>query len=105
MSTGKQESSKLPSAVNGSVVPSSEFIRIRVITSDSSNEVHFRLKPDVAFARMKTTYCKKLGHSNKDELRFVYDGIRIADNDTPKSLDMMDGDVVEIYQERTGGGM
>jgi len=84
--------------------PSDSYIRIRVITSDRSNEVHFRLKLDVSMSRMKRAYAQKLGH-NADELRFVFDGHRITDFDTPKSLGMVDDDVVEIYQERTGGGM
>ncbi|XP_060859950.1 small ubiquitin-related modifier-like [Metopolophium dirhodum] len=80
------------------------YIRIRVITSDRSNEVHFRLKLYVSMSRMKRAYAQKLGQ-NADELRFVFDGHRITDFDTPKSLGMVDDDVVEIYQERTGGGM
>ncbi|KAL4148148.1 hypothetical protein QTP88_002439 [Uroleucon formosanum] len=58
-----------------------EYIRLRVITSDMTNEVHFRV----------------------DELRFVFDGHRITDEDTPKSLGMINDDVIEIYQERIGG--
>ncbi|XP_022182226.1 small ubiquitin-related modifier-like [Myzus persicae] len=114
MSTVKEESYNLPStsgtsvavaadqrgaAGNESVVTyCAEYISIRVTTSARTNEVHFRLKPDVTFVCMKTTYCKKLGFINKDDSRFVYDCIRIADDYTPKSLHMMDGDVVEIYQ-------
>jgi len=81
-----------------------QYIRIRVITSDNANEVHFRLKQEVPMARMKRAYALKVGHS-ADELRYVFDGHRITDFDTPKSLGMVNDDVVEIYQERSGGGM
>lgn len=79
-------------------------IQIRIITSDNSNEVHFRLKEEVKLGRMKRAYAKRLGQ-DADELRFVFEGHRITDDDTPKSLGMINHDVVEIYQERTGGGM
>lgn len=79
-----------------------EYIRLRVITSDMTNEVHFRVKAATALVRLKRSYCSKLGYQ-VDELRFVFDGHRITDEDTPKSLGMINDDVIEIYQERTGG--
>lgn len=79
-----------------------EYIRLRVITSDMNNEVHFRVKAATALVRLKRSYCSKLGFQ-VDELRFVFDGHRITDEDTPKSLGMINDDVIEIYQERTGG--
>jgi len=83
-------------------VANDEYIRLRVITSDMTNEVHFRVKAATALVRLKRSYCSKLGFP-VDELRFVFDGHRITDNDTPKSLGMINDDVIEIYQERTGG--
>ncbi|KAL4148149.1 hypothetical protein QTP88_002439 [Uroleucon formosanum] len=79
-----------------------EYIRLRVITSDMTNEVHFRVKAATALVRLKRSYCSKLGFQ-VDELRFVFDGHRITDEDTPKSLGMINDDVIEIYQERIGG--
>ncbi|KAL5234116.1 hypothetical protein ACI65C_001526 [Semiaphis heraclei] len=83
-------------------VANDEYIRLRVITSDMTNEVHFRVKAATALVRLKRSYCSKLGFQ-VDELRFVFDGHRITDDDTPKSLGMINDDVIEIYQERTGG--
>lgn len=84
--------------------PAEEYIRLRVITSDMTNEVHFRVKSATALGRLKRSYCSKLGFQ-LGELRFVFDGHRITDDDTPKTLGMIDDDVIEIYQERTGGGI
>jgi len=85
-----------------SLANTDEYIRLRVITSDMTNEVHFRVKAATALVRLKRSYCSKLGFQ-VDELRFVFDGHRITDEDTPKSLGMINDDVIEIYQERTGG--
>jgi len=90
--------------VDDKAAASDEYIRLRVITSDMTNEVHFRVKAATALVRLKRSYCSKLGFQ-VDELRFVFDGHRITDDDTPKKLGMMNDDVIEIYQERSGGGM
>ena len=36
-------------------------------------------------------------------LRFLFDGCRINDDKTPKALEMEQDDVIEVYQEQTGG--
>lgn len=114
--TGGSSSSALPGGAEGSASAANsgaldvvedksaadEYIRLRVITSDLTNEVHFRVKSATALGRLKRSYCSKLGFQ-VEELRFVFDGHRITDDDTPKSLGMINDDVIEIYQERTGG--
>lgn len=82
--------------------PSIDYIHLRVINSDMTSEVHFRVKPETDLGRLKRSYCKRLG-LQLEELRFVFDGYRIADEDTPKSMNMVNNDVIEIYQERSGG--
>lgn len=113
--TGGSSSSAAPNEAQGSAgsgaldvvedkaaAAADEYIRLRVITSDLTNEVHFRVKSATALGRLKRSYCSKLGFQ-VEELRFVFDGHRITDDDTPKSLGMINDDVIEIYQERTGG--
>lgn len=36
-------------------------------------------------------------------LRFMHDGRRIADTDTPKLLEMEDDDVIEVFSRQDGG--
>ena len=36
-------------------------------------------------------------------LRFLFDGCRINDDKTPKALEMEQDDVIEVFQELTGG--
>ena len=38
-------------------------------------------------------------------VRFTFDGSRINDNDTPKSMDMEDGDTIEVFTQQTGGSL
>jgi len=113
----KSSKSELPSKAGTPVIDTIEnpesddkvsFCRnricLRVITCDLNNEVQFRLKTEVPMVRMKTAYCKRLGHE-VGEIRFMFEGVRITDDDTPKSLGMLDNDVIEVYQETIGGGM
>ena len=51
---------------------------------------------------MKKSYSDRQGVS-VGALRFLFDGKRINDDDTPKSLEMEDGDSIEVYQEQVGG--
>ena len=47
-------------------------------------------------------YCQRQGVP-MNSLRFLFEGQRIADNHTPKELGMEEEDVIEVYQEQTGG--
>lgn len=36
--------------------------------------------------------------------RYVLDGVRIAETDTPESLELEDGDIIDCMMEQVGGG-
>lgn len=93
---------RIAGASEVAVAPNLKYIRLRVITTDNTNEVHFRIKEHTCMVRLKLSYIKRLGH-HPHELRFMFDGHRIVDTDTPKSLGMIDDDIIEIYQEKIGG--
>lgn len=38
-------------------------------------------------------------------VRFRFDGQAINENDTPMSLEMEEGDTIEVYQQQTGGSV
>ena len=38
-------------------------------------------------------------------VRFRFDGQPINENDTPTSLEMEEGDTIEVYQQQTGGAL
>lgn len=53
-------------------------------------------------AKLKKSYAERTG-VNINSLRFLFDGRRIGDEDTPKTLEMEEDDVIEVYQEQLGG--
>jgi len=79
-----------------------EYIKLKVVGQDS-NEIHFRVKMTTQMGKLKKSYAERVGVS-VNSLRFLFDGRRINDEETPKQLEMEDNDVIEVYQEQTGGG-
>ncbi|CAJ0961473.1 unnamed protein product, partial [Mesorhabditis belari] len=78
-----------------------EYIKLKVVGQDA-NEVHFRVKYGTSMGKLKKSYADRTGVSVVS-LRFLFDGRRIADEDTPKSLEMEEDDVIEVYAEQLGG--
>jgi len=52
--------------------------------------------------KLKKSYSERVGVP-VTSLRFLFDGRRINDDETPKQLEMENDDVIEVYQEQTGG--
>jgi len=47
-------------------------------------------------------YCQRQGLSN-NQCRFIFDGERIKDDDSPETLEMENGDEIDVMVEQTGG--
>merc|ERR1711941_184131 len=78
-----------------------EYIKLKVVGQDS-NEIHFRVKMSTQMGKLKKSYAERVGVPISS-LRFLFDGRRINDDETPKALEMEQDDVIEVYQEQTGG--
>merc|ERR1712002_566409 len=78
-----------------------EYIKLKVVGQDS-NEIHFRVKQTTQMGKLKKSYSERVGVP-VTSLRFLFDGRRINDDETPKALEMEQDDVIEVYQEQTGG--
>ena len=105
-----------------------EYIKLKVVGQDS-NEIHFRVKQTTQMGKLKKSYSERVGVpvtslrwasisskttwiscftlfymlSSVSMRRFLFDGRRINDDETPKALEMEQDDVIEVYQEQTGG--
>ena len=80
---------------------SEEPINVRV-SNQNGKEVQFKIKRHTGLKKLMSTYCEKEGLSVQ-ALRFTFDGNRIRDNDTPKTMGMEDGDTIEVFGEQIGG--
>merc|ERR1712066_313171 len=78
-----------------------EHIRLKVVGPDSKNEVYFRVKMSTQMGKLKKSYAEKIGIPTSF-LRFLFDGRRIHDDETPKAHEMKQDDIIEVYGERIG---
>eukprot|EP00908_Phaeocystis_cordata_P024819 Transcript_7272.p1 GENE.Transcript_7272~~Transcript_7272.p1 ORF type:complete len:528 (-),score=74.87 Transcript_7272:87-1670(-) len=62
-------------------------------------EVYFKMRSSTRLQRMMVAFCFRVGVS-MDSLRWLFDGGRIHWTDTPVSLGMEDGDVIDVMTEQ-----
>ncbi|KAJ7876574.1 small ubiquitin-related modifier [Mycena leptocephala] len=76
-------------------------INIKVVSS-TGEEVFFKIKRSTKLSKLQGAYASKVG-KDVSSIRFLYDGARINDDDTPSSLDMEDNDTIDVMVEQVGG--
>lgn len=79
----------------------SEHINLKVTGQDGS-VVHFKIKKNTPLRKLMNAYCDRTGVKS-GVMRFRFDGQPINETDTPSQLDMEDGDVIDVFQQQTGG--
>lgn len=75
---------------------------INLKVTDGNSEVYFKIKKVTQLKRLMEAFCKRQGRQ-PNSLRFLYEGQRVEPEDTPESLDMDEGDVIEAHREQVGG--
>ncbi|KAF9653604.1 hypothetical protein BDM02DRAFT_3182615 [Thelephora ganbajun] len=83
MSDNEQNKEQVPKQEDGAAP-----INIKVLTS-SGEEVFFKIKRNTKLSKLQAAYANKVG-KDVGTIRFLYDGNRINDDDTPASLEMED---------------
>ncbi|XP_044043196.1 small ubiquitin-related modifier 1 isoform X1 [Siniperca chuatsi] len=73
-----------PSSQDGGDKKDGEYIKLKVIGQDSS-EIHFKVKMTTHLKKLKESYSQRQGVP-ASTLRFLFEGQRIADNQTPKEF-------------------
>lgn len=66
------------------------------------NEVQFKIKKTTQLKKLMDAYCSRMG-TQKGSYRFLFDGHRINDEDTPDSLDMQELDCIDAMVSQLGG--
>ncbi|KAF2808364.1 ubiquitin-like protein [Mytilinidion resinicola] len=78
----------------------SEHLNIKV--TDNNNEVFFKIKRTTQLKKLMDAFCDRQGKSFAS-VRFLFEGVRVQPTDNPESLEMQDGDTLEVHQEQIGG--
>ncbi|KAF2435833.1 ubiquitin-like protein [Tothia fuscella] len=76
--------------------------QVEIKVRNKDNEIWFKVKPTTSLARIKTAYCTRVGKDVKN-VRFLFEGQRVQDTDTPDSLGMENSDTIDVFEEQIGG--
>ncbi|KAN0118959.1 ubiquitin-like protein SMT3 [Russula decolorans] len=78
-----------------------KIINIKLFSS-LGEEVFFKVKYTTKLSKLLGAYANKVG-KDVNSIRFLYDGKRFNDDNTPASLEMEDDAVIEVMVEQLGG--
>lgn len=76
-------------------------INIRLVEADGS-ELAFKVRSTTRFVKVIDAFCSAR-HIHPNAVRFLFDGQRLSDNDTPQQLGMQDGDIIDVALQQIGG--
>ncbi|GAB1311155.1 SUMO protein smt3 [Madurella fahalii] len=89
-----------PGAESHPAAGATEHLNIKV--TDNNNEVFFKIKRSTKLEKLMTAFCERQGKTLAS-VRFLFEGQRVQPGDTPDTLEMQDGDTLEVHQEQVGG--
>ncbi|KAJ8676281.1 hypothetical protein QAD02_012068 [Eretmocerus hayati] len=88
---------------NESLPKDEKYINLKVADKNSHQAVQFKIKMSVSLNKLMKGYCDRMGLDIR-QLRFLTpEGIRITDRHTAASLELVDGDIIEVYSGMDGG--
>jgi len=77
-------------------VKNDNSISLKVVTQEQ-NEIYFKCKKTTALSKLMNAFCQRQGVS-LHSVRFLFDGNRINEHQTPADLDMEDGECcINVY--------
>lgn len=76
-------------------------ILLRVCNSENQ-EMSFHIKRSTRLGKLFTKYCIEMG-LDPTQIRFMYDGNFLGEQDTPDTRGMENNDKIDVYQTQTGG--
>jgi hypothetical protein len=95
------ESPAPPTPAEEEKKPEPTYIQVKV-KDQQENEVFFKIKPSTQMKKVFDAYCKTKSIS-RDSVRFLFEGERVQDLDTPEKLEMDDDNMIEVFSEQQGG--
>ncbi|KZT30198.1 ubiquitin-like protein [Neolentinus lepideus HHB14362 ss-1] len=83
-----------------SASPKKPALQIQLIFQN--NVIPFRVRPNTPARKFLDT-ALNMWHLDRGSVRFVYNGKRVREEDTPEQLGMENGDEVDVLIEQFGG--
>ncbi|XP_060846757.1 small ubiquitin-related modifier 2-like [Rhopalosiphum padi] len=79
----------------------SERINLNVLGQDNTI-IQFKIRKMTQLIKLMNAYCEKTGLAY-NSVRFRFNGQSINEIDTAVSLNLEEGDTIEVFQQQTGG--
>ena len=78
-----------------------DTLSVKVVSQDGT-EIFFKCKPHTQMQKLMKAYAERQG-VNLQSVRFLFDGERIRETQTPGELGIEDGDAIDVVMEQVGG--
>lgn len=88
--------------INQELVPINKKHVYLSIKNQHGEEMKFAVNRTKTFHKLLNVYCENMS-LEPTSVRFVFEGRRIGNNETPNDLEMNDGDQIDVMQEQLGG--
>lgn len=79
-----------------------ETVLVINVKAQHKANMAFRVKSTTRMTKVMEEYCRRMGFEEAIT-RFLFHGERVAKQNTPNSLGIEDGDLIEAIQEQFGG--
>ncbi|KAM6913797.1 NFATC2-interacting protein isoform 1-T1 [Lycodopsis pacificus] len=76
---------------------SSDIITVRLQSNDRHSSQEFSLHRDSPLVSVFSQYLSRMSSVEQTKVRFLFDGCKVTDGQTPAQLDMEDGDIIEVW--------
>lgn len=76
------------------------MLNVKLVDQDGV-ELYFKIRPSATLQGLMHAFCNRQGVS-MGSIRFLFDGNRINQTQTPSQLDMVDGDIIDVMIEQQG---
>jgi len=80
-----------------------EHINVKVKAQDGT-EIYFKIKRTTQLKKLMEAYCQRQGLT-MNQCRFIFDGEKLKEDDSPEKLEMENGDEIDVMVEQTGGAL
>ncbi|KPI40493.1 Ubiquitin-like protein SMT3 [Cyphellophora attinorum] len=71
--------------------------RINLNVTDWNDEAFFKIKRTTKLDKLMKVFCDRQG-KDPFKVRFLFDGWKVLQGDTPEKLGMRDGDIIEVMR-------
>lgn len=73
-----------------------------VVVPQDQDRITFKVRKNGPLKKVFDAYAKHAGIQSH-QIRYMYDGKNVGYEDTPKLLEMVDGDEMQVFVQQTGG--